>query len=32
LYEPPCGGQLIRGAGGRYGGRPARFIAAQSTT
>lgn len=32
LYEPPRGGQLIRGAGGRYGGRPARFIAAQSTT
>ena len=32
LYEPPNGGQLIRGAGGRYGGRPARFIAAQSTT
>ncbi len=32
LYEPSRGGQLIRGAGGRYGGRPARFIAAQSTT
>lgn len=32
LYEPPRGGQLIRGAGGRYGGRPARFIAAQPTT
>jgi DNA invertase Pin-like site-specific DNA recombinase len=32
LYEPPSGGQLIRGAGGRYASRPARFIAAQSTT
>ncbi|WP_031408399.1 recombinase family protein [Thiomonas sp. FB-Cd] len=32
LYEPPLGGQLIRGAGGRHGGRPARFIAAPSTT
>lgn len=32
LYEPPGGGQLIRGAGGRYGGRPARFIAAQPST
>jgi DNA invertase Pin-like site-specific DNA recombinase len=32
LYAPPNGGQLIRGAGGRYGSRPARFIAAQSTT
>lgn len=32
LYEPPGGGQLVRGVGGRYGGRPARFIAAQSTT
>ena len=32
LYEPPRGGQLIRGAGGRHGGRPARFIAAPSTT
>ena len=32
LYEPPRGGQLLRGVGGRYGGRPARFIAAQSTT
>jgi hypothetical protein len=31
LYEPPNGGQLIRGAGGRYGGRPARYIAAQPT-
>lgn len=32
LYEPPGGGQLIRGVGGRYGGRPARFIPAQPTT
>ena len=32
LYEPLGGGQLIRGAGGRYGGRPARFIAAQPST
>ena len=32
LYEPPGSGQLIRGAGGRYGGRPAQFIPAQSTT
>ena len=32
LYESPGGGQLIRGAGGRYGGRPARFIAAQPST
>ncbi len=31
LYEPPNGGQLIRGAGGRYGGRPAQFIPAQSS-
>ena len=31
LYEPPNGGQLIRGAGGRYGGRPARYIPAQPT-
>ena len=31
LYAPPNGGQLIRGAGGRYGGRPARYIAAQPT-
>jgi hypothetical protein len=31
LYAPPNGGQLIRGAGGRYGGRPERYIAAQPT-
>jgi DNA invertase Pin-like site-specific DNA recombinase len=31
LYEPPNGGQLIRGVGGRYGGRPARYIVAQPT-
>ena len=31
LYEPVNCGQLIRGTGGRYGGRPARFIAAQPT-
>jgi len=31
LYEPPNGGQLIHGAGGRYGSRPARYIAAQPT-
>ena len=31
LYEPPNGGQLIRGAGGRHGGRPAQFIPAQSS-
>ena len=32
LYEPPGDGQLIRGVGGRYGGRPAQFIAVQPTT
>lgn len=32
LYEPVNGGQLIRGAGGRNGGRPARFIPAQPSS
>jgi hypothetical protein len=32
LYEPPNGGQLVRGVGGRYGSQPARFIPAQSST
>ena len=32
LYEPVNCGQLIRGHGGRNGGQPARFIAAQPTT
>jgi hypothetical protein len=32
LYEPPNGGQLIRGVGGRYGSQPARFIPAQPST
>lgn len=32
LYEPPNGGQLLRGVGGRYGSHPARFIPAQSST
>ena len=29
LYEPPNGGQLIRGVGGRHRSQPALFIAAQ---
>ena len=32
LYDPVNCGQLIRGHGGRNGGQPARFIAAQPTT
>ena len=32
LYEPPNGGQLLRGVGGRYGSQPARFIPAPPST
>jgi len=32
LYEPPNGGQLLRGVGGRYRSQPARFIPAQPST